>query len=300
VTSAGVTCDRVEECEVRSRRVVRLQNLAILATALFAVPCAGQEVGFPEVDGWAKASEVRAFTADNLWEYINGAAELFIEYDVLLCVTGDLASGGLVVTVDLYDMGTPLNAFGVYVRERPDPGFSLTGATEALISPPYQALLLKGSMYVKVNVFEGELTEANGTSLLEAIARALPGPAEYPAELDLLPLNGRVPGTNGFQRQGFLGLTELPDCLYAEYSAGGAEPWQGFAMVSSASSPAEAAWERLSGAWETLEHEGHTVLYREIPYRGLVGVVRTQQGILGASGAADQAQLLERLEGLIP
>ena len=284
---------------MRFLQVSRVEAVTILAAVLIATPCAGQEVEFPDVDGWVKASEVQSFTADNLWEYINGAAELFIEYDVLLCVTGDLASGGLVVTVDLYDMGTPLNAFGVYVRERPDPGISLTGATEALISPPYQALLLKGSMYVKVNVFEGDLTEANGTALLEAIARALPGPAEYPAELDLLPRSGRVAGTSGFQKEGFLGLTELPDCLYAEYSAGEAESWQGFAMVSSASSPAEAVWERLSGAWESLEYEGHMVLYREIPYRGLVGVVRTEQGIVGASGAADEAQLWHRLEGLI-
>ena len=76
------------------------------------------------------------------------------------------------VTVDYYDMGTTLNAFGVYVRERPDPCMEIPGATEALISPPYQALLLKGSRYVKVNVFEGELSETTGRTLLTAIAAA--------------------------------------------------------------------------------------------------------------------------------
>ena len=117
-----------------------------LAVICISVPLSAQEVGFPEVEGWSVASEVHSYTADNLWEYINGAAELFVEYDVQTCYTGDLASGGLVVTVDYYDMGTPLNAFGVYVRERPDPGIEIVGATEALISPPYQALLLKGRL----------------------------------------------------------------------------------------------------------------------------------------------------------
>jgi hypothetical protein len=238
------------------------------------------------------------YTADNLWEYINGAAELFVEYEVETCHTGDLESHGLVVTIDYYNMGTPLNAFGVYVRERPDPGTAIAGATEALISPPYQALLLKGSRYVKVNVFEGELTEANGLALLEAISSALPGPSSYPEELDLLPEQGRLAGTAGFQREGFLGLTELTDCMYAEYSNDGADPWQGFAMLPSEHESAEAIWERLAGAWEGLEHEGQTVLFREIPYRGLVGVVRTEHGIVGASGASDQAQLMARLAGL--
>jgi hypothetical protein len=263
-----------------------------------AVPCDAQQVGFPEIDGWSVASDVQMYNADNLWEYINGAAELFVEYEVQTCFTGDLTSGDLVVTVDYYDMGTPLNAFGVYVRERPDPGIELTGATEALISPPYQALLLKGSRYVKVNVFEGELTESNGRALLEAIARALPGPTDYPAELDLLPANGRVAGTTGFQREGFMGLTELTDCLYAEYSSDGSEPWQGFAMLPAAHEPIESVWDRLSNSWDSTEHKGLMVLFREIPYRGLVGVVQAGETIVGASGASDQAQLLERLEGL--
>jgi hypothetical protein len=270
-----------------------------LAAALIAVPCVGQDVGFPEVDGWALVSEVREYDADNLWEYIDGAAELFVEYELESCHTGDLSAGDLVVTVDYYDMGTPLNAFGVYVRERPEPGIVLAGATEALISPPYQALLLKGRTYVKVNVFEGELTEAAGRSLLEAIARALPGTAQYPTELELLPQSGRVPGTSGFQREGFLGLTELTDCLYAEYSTDGVESWQGFAMLLDSQSSADAAWERLSGLWQHLESQQQTVLYREIPYRGLVGVIRTGSRIIGAVGASDQAQLLGRLTALI-
>jgi len=284
---------------VKFLTAVHIESVAVLAAVAIAAPCSAQEVGFPEVEGWSVASDVQTYTADDLWEYINGAAELFVEYELETCHTGDLAAGDLVVTVDYYDMGTPLNAFGVYVRERPDPGMTLPRATEALVSPPYQALLLKGSRYVKVNVFEGELTDANGRELIEAIARALPGPTEYPAELNLLPENGRVAGSAGFQRDGFLGLTELPDCLYAEYSSDGAETWQGFAMLPSAHSPNEATWERLAGAWQSMEQDGLSVLYREIPYRGLVGIVNTEQGIVGASGAADQSQLLSRLNGLI-
>jgi len=55
-------------------------------------------------------------------------------------------------------------------------------------------------------------------------------------------------------------------------------------------------WTDLAEAWESLKHRGTTILMREIPYRGLVGVVRTDRGIMGVSGAEDLARLIERLE----
>jgi hypothetical protein len=242
---------------------------------------------------------VREYAADNLWEYINGAAELLVEYDVQTCHTADLTSDGLVVTVDLYDMGTPLNAFGVFSRERAGTRVPLPGATEAAISPPYLALLLKGSTYVKVNALEGELTDAGARALLGAIAQSLPGEPGYPAEIDLLPEAGRIAGTEGFQREGCLGLSELRDCMVAQYTHEVGQPWQGFAVLPPEGSSVESLWRVLASEWEALDHGGRAVLYREIPYQGLVGVVRVGERLLGVSGATDQAELLEHLDGFV-
>ena len=274
----------------------RMLFLTTSAAAIALLSCSSGASDFPEVSGWTQEGEVLIYDVDNLWEYINGAAELFVEYDVQTCRTTDLSSGDVVVTVDLYDMGTPLNAFGVYNRESSGAGEPLTGAVEAMVSPPYQALLLKGATYVKVNAIEGELTESIGRELLESLARALPGETRYPSELDLLPEAGKVTGSAGYQSEGFLGLTELTDCLYAEYSGAGDEPWQGFVILPASGT---SVWNALSADWESLEHNGLTVLYRQIPYRGLVGVTQTDRGVMGVSGAADQAQLLQRLAGFI-
>jgi hypothetical protein len=274
----------------------RMLSFTAAAAIVALLSCSGRESDFPEVEGWAQESDVLIYDVDNLWEYINGAAELFVEYDVQTCRTTDLSSGDVVVTVDLYDMGSPLNAFGVYNRESSGSGEPLPGAVEALVSPPYQALLLKGATYVKVNAIEGELTESIGRELLESLARALPGETRYPSELDLLPEAGKVTGSAGYQSEGFLGLTELTDCLYAEYSGAGDEPWQGFVIIPASGT---AVWNALSADWESLEHNGLTVLFREIPYRGLVGVTQTDRGVMGVSGAADQTQLLQRLVGFI-
>ena len=135
---------------MRTYTLRRLQPLTAIIAAVTLLSCSDQASVFPEVNGWAQTGEVLTYDADNLWEYINGAAELFVEYDVQTCRTADLSAGDLTVTVDLYDMGTPLNAFGIFVRERPVAGAPLPNATEATVSPPYQALLLKGTTYVKV------------------------------------------------------------------------------------------------------------------------------------------------------
>ncbi len=136
--------------------------MATLCGGLLSLSCSGGGSDFPQVAGWTQPGEVLTYDSDTLWEYINGAAELFVEYGIQSCRTTDLASGDLTVTVDLYEMGTALNAFGVFRREYAGDALAIDGATAASISLPYQALLLRGSTYAKVNVFEGELTEAGG------------------------------------------------------------------------------------------------------------------------------------------
>jgi hypothetical protein len=258
--------------------------------------CSSQVSDFPEVAGWTQPGEVLIYDADNLWEYINGAAELFVSYGVQSCRTTDLTSGDLTVTVDLYDMGTPLNAYGVFEREASGESVQVSEAVAALVSPPYQALLVRGSTYAKGNTFEGELTLAAGQDLLEALASSLDGQTSLPSELQLLPSGGKVAGTEAYQAEAFLGLTELTDCVFAEYAAEGEESWQGFVVLPDAAS---SVWETLAGEWESLDNDSSTVLFREVPYRGFVGVRRTEEGMFGVSGAADRDQLLARLDGFM-
>ena len=64
------------------KRILRITLLTVLAGSALTASCAEGPSGFPEVEGWTQAGEVRVYNADNLWEYINGAAVLFVEYGV--------------------------------------------------------------------------------------------------------------------------------------------------------------------------------------------------------------------------
>ena len=272
-----------------------LALLVVAAGSPLSSSCSDGASGFPEVGGWTQSGEVRIYTADNLWEYIDGAAMLFVDYGVRTCTTADLTGGGVSATVDLYEMPSPLHAVGVFRRESPGSEVTLPGVTMASFSPPYQALMVKGDTYAKVNAFEGELTEVQGRRLLEGLAASLPGEAVMPPELSLLPERGRLPGSEGYQPGAMLGLEELSECLYAEYRGGEGETWQGFVVLPAA---APSVWEALGDRWESLEYEGLTIRYRAVPYSGLVGIARTDSGMFGVSGAADETQLLARLGAL--
>lgn len=279
-------------------------SLAAVGLSLGLLACSGSEgegrggatPDFPTVEGWSQVGEVLTYDADNLWEYINGAAELFVEFGVQTCRAADLVAGDVTVTVDLYDMGTPLNAFGVYEREKPGDDIPVPGAAAGVVSAPYQALLLKGSTYVKVNTFEGELDEETGLRLLEALAAVLPGETAPPSELDLLPVEGRVAETEGYKPLAFLGRAELTGCLYAEYSRGGEESWQGFVVLPSASA---SVWDAVSGSWDSVEVNGEAVYFTEVPYSGFVGVMKRGDQVFGVAEAMDQAQMVARLEGFM-
>jgi hypothetical protein len=48
---------------------------------LWAPGAGAKEFKLPEVTGWKKSGEVQTFTPKTLYEYINGAADLYIMYD---------------------------------------------------------------------------------------------------------------------------------------------------------------------------------------------------------------------------
>ena len=117
-----------------------------------------------------------------------------------------------------------------------------------------------------------------------------------PQEFSLLPEAGKVAGSEGYQPGSFLGLTELTDCVYADYVGRDGVTWQGFVVLPTAAS---GVWDALADTWESFELDTLTVRFREVPYSGLVGVTRTDAGLFGVAGAADESQLRERLTVLV-
>lgn len=270
-----------------------LTTLLLPLLILITGPVAAAD--FPSVEGWSLAGEVTAKTPDTLWEFNNGAAEAFLAYGFRGLRYADLKAGEVVVTVEIYDMGAPINAYGIYSTERSGDTERLDIGTEATMALPYQCLLLKDRSYLKLSLYQGEMKQAQAEELLRGLAAALPGSDGWPAELDLLPEKGQVAGSVGYTREAYLGMSVLTNCVHAEY-AGAEKPFQRFIILAGSDNARRAAWEKLAAKWTAAELKGHPVLWKEIPYQGISGTILTAQGIFGVSSCDDEKQMLKRLK----
>jgi len=270
----------------------RVFLLGVLAAVL---SCQATPQGFLTIAGWSPHGEPETYDAAGLWELINGGADIFLSCGFETVTVQNFSAGDVTASIAVYDMGRPLNAFGIYRTEAPPDEAALPVGTEAVVSPPYQCLILKDRYYVKVEAYEGDIDRATGESLIAAIVDALPGEAVLPPEFKALPRDGMVAGSSNYTREALYGLAELNGCVHAAYADGAGSEYQAFVMLPSEELTADDAWQKLATRWKEIDLGGEPVLFREVPYSGLVGVIRSNDGIIGVANAADEEQLLDLL-----
>ncbi len=102
-------------------------NIAIVALAIAALAagagCKKQAVDpFPAsgaVAGWQKTSDTRVFAAKDLWQYIDGDAEEYIQAGVVSTSTSDYKyQGQLEAVVDVYTMGDSAGAGKILAKSQ--------------------------------------------------------------------------------------------------------------------------------------------------------------------------------------
>jgi hypothetical protein len=166
----------------RACRLLFLRCLLALAAALGMVACQSAHTpqtksALPEsgeVPGWEKSSDTRTFTAENLYEYIDGAADKFVHAGLKQTQTADYRfQNKFDATVDIYTMRTPEGAQKMFETESSLEGQGVPVGDLAQLSKS-SLIMVKGPHYVKVIAFE-ESPEVAGalTELGKAIASKL-------------------------------------------------------------------------------------------------------------------------------
>jgi Family of unknown function (DUF6599) len=192
-----------------SRRIPSLPREAIkivffyigLAYLLVGPAAAAQTVpGSPAVpdagfaSGWAKAGALRTFAGQDLFNRIDGGAELFLEFGFVKLRFQAYARGKAELTLNAYEMENAAAALGVYLmkmgRETPFSEVEARNSAEEV-----QVTIVKGRYFVQVdNLGDVPASKAETVALANAF---LAGVAEEDAAtpLDALPSEGRVPGS---------------------------------------------------------------------------------------------------------
>jgi hypothetical protein len=175
------------------------------------------------------------YTADNLFEYMDGAADTFILYDFKKLLHREFSVGKVDLQVDVFDMDTADNAFGIYAAERsPDLNFLAIGAEAYQFENTLN--FLQGRYYVKLSAF-GE----GAAPVLQPFARALSARigenGTLPSILQQLPRTNLKPHTEQFLLKAPLGHEFLGPAYRATYSL---DKQESTFLVSVAANNAEA------------------------------------------------------------
>lgn len=210
---------------------MRILLVAALLLGAVAVPHAGAaDPRHPVLDAlaakgeWKLLEPERSFGPDNLYEEIDGEAELFLPYGMrrlTVAVLGRTARPGSEVRLELYRMASPRDAYGIWSQYRyPDQEVLRIPPSEAIVSDT-SADFFRGETFVRVRSKPGDGSRADGVGLATEVVRLLSGNGAPPEEakvLDSLP--GRVSGSILYQKRAMLGYECLAPGFEAKFSGG--------------------------------------------------------------------------------
>ena len=84
-----------------------------------------------EVHGWKAAADPSPYNTKTIFQYMNGAAELYLAFNFRgLKTTRFEKSGGPSIVVEVYEMGSPEDAYGVFTFEQQDPEVGIGQGSE--------------------------------------------------------------------------------------------------------------------------------------------------------------------------
>ena len=207
----------------------------IVLISLFIINCGGGKVdehfkSLPESIGdWKAGEKDEIYDRKTLYDYMNGGAELYLAFDFrqvfVRRYSGPNENG---IVLDIYDMGSSAEAFGIFSSDREDEDIGIGQGSE------YGAGLLrfwKDRYFVSV-IAQGD-EETAGPVMIE-IAKSVAGlieqTGEEPGLTKVLPEKGLIKNRTSFfhsdvnlnnrffvASENILNLHRETDCVFAEY-----------------------------------------------------------------------------------
>jgi hypothetical protein len=164
------------------------------------------------------------YNPQNLYKYINGEADSFVAYGLVSLVGANYCSGSDSsdsITVDIYDMGEKLNAFGVFQSRRGRESSSLKIGAASFGTNGY-LVFYKDRYYVEILSFvKDEQWKTEHVIIGRKVAGKIQGDISPPYELSYLSEFGRIEGSERYVKGGILGHAFLDRGLICDYRIDG-------------------------------------------------------------------------------
>jgi hypothetical protein len=179
-----------------------------------------QVISFPELEGYKKITNYPVYTPDNLWDFINGAADNYLAYGFVDLHVAEYKKGKNTIKLEIYKHSNNTLAFGIYSTERsPSFRFMNIGAQGYIVDGAVN--FFKGNYYVKIRTFsKNEKTLQATEKLALKVANMLKGESQMPAMLSKFPEIGKKINEETFINESVLGYKFLSKAYKAIYESG--------------------------------------------------------------------------------
>lgn len=186
--------------------MIKTKNLVVFFLCL-AIPLqiSALQVCLPE-DGflpeWKKEEKIIRFSPENLFNYINGGSELFLEFGFKELLVQNYRKAEQEIGIDIYKMENPEAALGIYLmkcgKETPLPEIAARNSFDI-----HQCAVVKNNYFILVNNFKGN--KALIPVMVKVLQPLLNSISEIKIEtvLALLPEKGLIKGSEKIIRGPF-------------------------------------------------------------------------------------------------
>jgi hypothetical protein len=248
------------------------------------------------LEGWSAAVGPIEYLPETLYEYLDGAAPRYLEYGfrklmhVRYELGGDLLAS---VTLDVFDMGSELGAFGIYRSGRP-PGapakeWGVEGHRSGTVAEAW-----KGNVYVYAEADDDRPALIGMLERLVAgVYGEVTGDASLPTILEPLPSDGLVPRSERYVAGDLLGYAFLPGGVLATYDIAGHEAQLFFSDLGS-----EALATEAMAQFRTHQSQWGVVV-RDVPSIGVGGFQFSDPG-LGSGIVVGTSRYVAGIYGDLP
>jgi len=193
---------------------------AFLAGILFSVlsgSSAAQEITWPVVSGFKLITKYPVYTPDNLWDFINGAADGYNALGFQDLHVAEYKKGKDVIKLEIYRHSDHTMAFGIYASERSS-SFRFMNLGAQGYKTGGSVNFFTGNHYVKIRTHsEKAKTLHAAESLAMRVADMLGGDNKMPELLTEFPDDGRKVNEETFINENVLGHQFLNKAFRASY-----------------------------------------------------------------------------------
>lgn len=174
------------------------------------------------LNGW-KLTEKDSFKPDNLYDHIDGDADNFLSYGFRALDVFYYKKQSRELVIEIYNMGGPLNAFGIFRVRMGREGCSRKYGLESVASEN-EIVFVKGVYYVKMYVYDvWKGVEYEMDSIAKRIDYRINTPSVYPREFKVFPEEGLIPCSFAYYPENYMNLRGFNRVFEAFYNEKGKE-----------------------------------------------------------------------------